>query len=55
MDPTSHISEVKLFHYLIYAMPLTNDELDHLQRCSHCQSVLQEWDTYIDPGMIHAA
>jgi hypothetical protein len=55
MDPTSHISEVTLFYYLINVMPLTNDELDHLRKCSQCQSLLLEWETYIDPRMIHAA
>jgi hypothetical protein len=55
MDPTSHVSEVTLFHYLIHAMPLTDSERDHLEKCSYCQSVLAEWDTYIDPGMIRAA
>jgi len=55
MDPTSHIAPVKLFHYLIHAMPLGESELDHLQKCPYCQSLLEEWDTYVDPGMIHAA
>jgi hypothetical protein len=55
MDPTSHIAVVTLFHYLIHAMPLTDEERVHLANCSHCQSVLEEWETYIDPGMIHAA
>jgi hypothetical protein len=55
MDSTSHVSPVTLFHYLIHAMPLTDEERDHLSQCSICQSVLDEWDTYIDPGMIHAA
>ena len=55
MDPTSHIAPVKLFHYLIHAMPLSESERDHLQKCSYCQSLLEEWDTYVDPGMIHAA
>jgi hypothetical protein len=55
MDPTSHISVVKLFHYLIHAMPLTDAERDHLAKCSHCQSVLEEWDRYVDSDMIHAA
>jgi hypothetical protein len=26
-----------------------------LKDCSYCQSVLDDFDTYIDPGMIHAA
>jgi hypothetical protein len=55
MDPTSHVPPVKLFHYLIHAMPLTEEELNHLAHCAQCQSVLEEWDTYIDPQMIHAA
>ncbi len=55
MDSTLHIPVVTLFHYLIHAMPLTKDEQDHLTNCSHCQSVLDDFDTYIDPGMIHAA
>jgi len=55
MDPTAHISEVKLFYYWIDAMPLTSDEADHFRKCSHCQSVLEEWETYIDPNMARAA
>jgi hypothetical protein len=55
MDPTSHVSSVTLFHYLIHAMPLTDDERDHLAKCAYCQGILDEFDTYIDPGMIHAA
>ena len=55
MDPTSHISSVTLFHYLIHAMPLSDEERDHLNKCSYCQNVLDEFDTYIDPGKIHAA
>jgi len=55
MDPTSHISSVTLFHYLIHAMPLSNEERAHLAECRYCQSILEEWDTYVDPGMIHAA
>ena len=55
MDRTSHISSVTLFHYLIHAMPLSDDERNHLAECYECQSVLEEWDTYVDPGMIHAA
>ena len=55
MDPTSHVIPVKLFHYLIHAMPLSDDERDHLSKCSYCQSILEQFDTYIDPGMIHAA
>jgi hypothetical protein len=55
VDATSHIAPVTLFHYLIHAMPISDDERDHLGRCSHCQSLLDEWDTYIDPAMIHAA
>ena len=54
MDPTSHIPPVTLFHYLIHAMPLTDDEQQHLKTCPHCKSVLDEFDTYIDPGIIHA-
>lgn len=55
MDPTSHIPSVTLFHYLIHAMPLGDGEQRHLKDCAYCQSVLEEFDTYIDPGMIHAA
>jgi hypothetical protein len=55
MDPTSHIPPVTLFHYLIHAMPLTDDEQQHLKTCPHCKSVLDEFDTYVDPRMIHAA
>ena len=55
MDATSHIPPAVLFHYLIHAMPLTKDEQYHLKNCLHCQSVLDDFDTYIDPGMIHAA
>ena len=55
MDHTSHIPAVTLFHYLIHAMPLSDDERDHLAKCSCCQSILEEWDTYVDPAMIHAA
>jgi len=46
---------VKLFHYLIHAMPLSDAEQDHLVNCPYCQSVLEQWETYVDPGMIHAA
>ena len=55
MDPTEHVSSVRLFHYLINAMPLTSDERRHLEICSLCQSELEQFDTYIDPAMIHAA
>jgi hypothetical protein len=55
MDATSHVPDVKLFHYLIHAMPLTRDERDHLGKCSFCQSVIEQFETYIDPEMIHAA
>ena len=55
MDPTMHIPVVTLFHYLIHAMTLTKDEQEHLKSCSHCQSVLDDFDTYVAPGMIHAA
>jgi len=53
MDPTSHIPPVKLFHYLIHAMPLSEGERNHLEKCSHCQAVLEEWERYIDPALIH--
>jgi len=46
MDPTSHISVVKLFYYLIGAMALTDDEHLHLANCSHCQSVVEEYKKY---------
>jgi hypothetical protein len=55
MDPSSHIPQVTLFHYLIHAMPLSDDERAHLENCSYCQSILDEWETYIDPSMIQAA
>jgi len=55
MDPTSHIPPVTLFHYLINAMPLSESERDHLKNCPYCQSILEEWDKYINPEMIHAA
>jgi hypothetical protein len=55
MDHKTHIPVVTLFHYLIRAMPLSDDERDHLAKCSRCQSILEEWDTYVDPAMIHAA
>jgi len=50
MDPTSHIPPVKLFHYLIHAMPLSEGERDHLEQCSHGHAVLEEWETYIAPA-----
>ena len=55
MDATHHVPAVTLFHYLIHAMPLTADEQRHLEICDYCQSVLEQFDTYIDPAMIHAA
>jgi hypothetical protein len=55
MDPTSHIPPVVLFYYLNNGMPLTQDENEHLRTCSVCQSVVDDFNTYIDPGMIHAA
>jgi hypothetical protein len=55
MDHTTHIAAVTLFHYLIHAMPLNDEEREHLAHCSHCQARLEEWDTYVDPAMIHAA
>jgi len=55
MDPTSHISSVKLFHYLIDAIPLNDDERHHLDHCSYCQSVVEEYKKYISPAMIRAA
>jgi len=50
MDPTSHIPPVKLFHYLIHAMSLSEDERDHLEKCSQCQVVLEELERYIAPA-----
>jgi len=50
MDSTSHIPPVKLFHYLIHAMLLSESERDHLEKCSHCQLLLEEWETYIAPA-----
>jgi hypothetical protein len=55
MDPTSHVPSVKLFHYLIHAMPLTEEEQRHLKVCSYCQFVLDEFDTYINHDMLYAA
>jgi hypothetical protein len=55
MDPTSHISSVTLFHYLIRAMPLSPEEKRHLDDCAKCQSVVEEYNTYIDASMIRAA
>ena len=55
MDPTSHVPDVKLFHFLIHAMPLSRDEREHLSECSYCQSVVEQFETYIPPEMIHAA
>jgi hypothetical protein len=55
MDPTTHIASVTLFHYLIGAIPLTDEEALHLQQCADCRSVLEEYRTYIDPAMIRAA
>jgi hypothetical protein len=46
MDETLHISEPKLWHYLINAMPLTEDELDHLAKCELCQNLLEEFRPY---------
>jgi len=50
MDSTSHIPPVKLFHYLIHAMLLSESERDHLEKCSHCQLLLEEWERYIAPA-----
>jgi hypothetical protein len=36
-----------MFHYLIHAMPLTDYERDHLEKCSYCQAILEEWERYI--------
>ena len=46
MDETRHISEPKLWHYLIHAMPLTEDETAHLAECEHCRAVLVEFQPY---------
>jgi len=54
MDPTSHISQVTLFYCLMHAIPLTDDERDHLKKCAYCQSVIDQWDTY-NPDLTHAA
>ena len=55
MDATSHIPSVKLFHYLNGSMQLTDDERHHLEHCPHCQSVIEEFTTYISPTVIPAA
>ena len=46
MDETSHISEPKLWHYLINAMQLTKEELSHLAQCQHCKAILVEFRPY---------
>jgi hypothetical protein len=55
MDPTSHIPTVKLFHYLIDAMPLSDDEQKHLESCEHCKSILEDYKTYINGPKPEAA
>jgi len=55
MDPTSHVSSVKLFYYLADAMPLSDDEHYHLDHCSYCQSLVEEYQPYINSSMIRAA
>jgi hypothetical protein len=55
MDPTSHIPPVKLFHYLINAMPLNDEERVHLMKCSYCQSLLEEWEPYAERNRAEAA
>jgi hypothetical protein len=55
MDPTSHIAAVTLFYYLNGSMPLTDEEHYHLDHCAYCQSVVDQYRTYIDPAMIPSA
>ena len=55
MDPTGHIPEVTLFCYLLDVMPLKTDERQHLEVCSHCRSVLEEFEPYVKGRMSHAA
>jgi hypothetical protein len=55
MDPTSHIPQATLFHSLIHAMQLSESERRHLDACGYCQAIIEEWETYIDPGMVQAA
>ena len=33
-------------------MPLTDEEHAHLKECAECQSVLEQFDTYITHAMI---
>jgi len=47
MDPTSHISPVKLFYWLMDAMTLTEDERFHLVHCAVCQSLVEEYKGYV--------
>jgi hypothetical protein len=46
MDDSLHISEPKLWHYLIHAMPLTEDELAHVEECERCRAILEEFQPY---------
>ena len=55
MDPTSHIPAVTLFYYLDGTFALSDDDRDHLARCAYCQSVLDQYKTYVDPAMIRVA
>jgi hypothetical protein len=42
MDPADHISIVNLFHSLIGAISLTDEEKAHLTICGQCKESLEE-------------
>jgi hypothetical protein len=55
MDPASHISPVVLFYYLVNAVPLSDDDQAHLERCSQCQDLLEEFRPYAEAAVARAA
>jgi hypothetical protein len=51
-DQTPHIPFVTFFHYLLQAVPLSDDKRNHLENCAECQGIAEEL-THTDRGIIY--
>jgi hypothetical protein len=50
-ETTSHISFITLFHHLLRASPLSEEESCHLKQCPRCQALTEEL-AHTDSGRI---
>jgi hypothetical protein len=50
-ETTSHISFITLFHHLLRASPLSEEESCHLKQCPQCQALTEEL-AHTDSGRI---